>query len=973
MLFAYDHEDNRIFIEDTHSNSEYYCPYCGAPLVTKKGEIRQHHFAHKSHHLCSDSWERERSYDISPWHNEWQNEFPRENQEIKLVFGETRHRADVMIGRSVIEFQHSIMPVKFFDERNNFYHNLGYKVIWLFDLSSLYEEGQLYKEKTAEGYTFYWKNPKKSFNNYDVKSGCIDLFFQLKGDEDESIVQVRDVSEYGFEQFETSKWMSKSDFLKYVGLCDGVCEPPLREDLLTNQNYLAFKEKYDIQLNKQQERALQAVDGANLLLAVPGSGKTTVLVARLGYMVKEKGISPNKILALTFNRRAAEEMKTRYNNTFGSSDNGTIDFRTLNSLCYDIYISYCKKNNHPIKKLDEGKSINRIISKIYSELHPNDYATESDVLELKTAFAYIKNMMLNEEDILVLEADISKISESYKRYQNALKESNLMDFDDQMVFAYWILKNNPSVLQNYQKRYQYICVDEAQDTSKIQHKILQLLFTENMFMVGDEDQSIYGFRAAFPKALLNFRYDYRNPFILRMERNYRSTGKIVDAAQKFISKNRGRYEKNMVAQRETGEDISLITVNTRAEQFKKLIDVAKGTTGETAFLYRDNDSAVVLVDAFLRNKTPFVHRKPEMNFFGNKIVKDIADYLTLSLNPYDADAFERICNKGLIYLKANPKKYTVTNSKRRHITVFEALDEQMEYVKMNYRWRAEEFENIMKSVKSSTTAKAIEIICEEGYGKYAREQHYDLGKIEILKMLAENEPKAENFLAHLKFLESEFVKGFNSNSENPIILSTIHSSKGLEYDTVYMVDVYDDRFPSSRPNIFNRSKDNSDGEQEERRLFYVGITRAKNKLYLFNIKTRYSSYLAEMFPTEVNPKQTVSPVATNFSPRVTVNFTVNPQFYQTTNLEELKKQRELELEKRRKEAEEKEKKQFEVCYNEVKDKFTQQQERILDHTGQRWIKCEECGEIKPDYDFASYGGINRVNSGICSCCSRKRR
>lgn len=166
------------------------------------------------------------------------------------------------------------------------------------------------------------------------------------------------------------------------------------------------------------------------------------------------------------------------------------------------------------------------------------------------------------------------------------------------------------------------------------------------------------------------------------------------------------YEKNMVAERDAGEDISLITVNTRSEQFKKLIDIAKETTEGTAFLYRDNDSAVVLVDAFLRNKTPFVHRKPEMNFFGNKIVKDIVDYLTLSLNPYDADAFDRICNKGLIYLKANPKKYTVANSKRRHITVFEALEEQMEYVKMNYRWRAEEFLKL---------TLGLEIEIEKGY------------------------------------------------------------------------------------------------------------------------------------------------------------------------------------------------------------------------------------------------------------------
>lgn len=166
MLFAVDYNDNRVHIDETHSNQEYYCPYCGAPLTTKKGEIRQHHFAHKQNHLCSDTWERSHSYDISPWHNDWQSLFPKENQEVKLSLGDTKHRADVMIDRTVIEFQHSIMSVKAFDDRNNFYFNLGNKVIWLFDLSDLLEDQLFYKE-TGDGLEFHWRNPKKAFNNYD--------------------------------------------------------------------------------------------------------------------------------------------------------------------------------------------------------------------------------------------------------------------------------------------------------------------------------------------------------------------------------------------------------------------------------------------------------------------------------------------------------------------------------------------------------------------------------------------------------------------------------------------------------------------------------------------------------------------------------------------------------------------------------------------------------------------------------------
>ena len=162
MLFASDYNDNRVHIDETHSNQEYYCPYCGAPLITKKGDVRQHHFAHKQNHLCSDTWAHSGSgsYDVSPWHNEWQSLFPKENQEVKLVLGETKHRADVLIDRTVVEFQHSIMPVAAFDNRNNFYFNLGYKVVWLFDLSDLYENGQLTYRSKADCLVFDWKNPK---------------------------------------------------------------------------------------------------------------------------------------------------------------------------------------------------------------------------------------------------------------------------------------------------------------------------------------------------------------------------------------------------------------------------------------------------------------------------------------------------------------------------------------------------------------------------------------------------------------------------------------------------------------------------------------------------------------------------------------------------------------------------------------------------------------------------------------------
>ncbi len=856
MLFASDYNDNRIFIDDTHSNCEYYCPYCGAPLITKKGDIRQHHFAHKQGHLCSDSWERSRSYDISEWHNEWQNRFPKENQEIKLILGETKHRADVMIGRTVVEFQHSIMAAASFDDRNNFYFNLGYKVVWLFDLTDLIEKGKLSYKEANNSLIFSWNNPKKAFNCYDVQSGCIDLFFQLNEGEERSIVRVTDVSEHGFEEFETTQVMDKASFLAYVGLCDGICAEPDRDDLAKNESYQRFKEKYSIVLNKQQERALQAVEGANLLLAVPGSGKTTVLVARLGYMVVEKKIDPSLILAVTYNKDATTEMETRFIRQFGEAYRGKLAFRTLNSLALDIYTSYCRTNRIQRKWLIEGKELRKLLAEVYRKAHYDEFATENDILELQTAITYIKNMGLSGEAISELDYDIPNLSKMYAAYQARLDEEFRMDFDDQIVFACDILEKNPEYLAEIRQRYRYICIDEAQDTSKMQHRIIELISQgNNLFMVGDEDQSIYGFRAAYPKALLNFRYTYRNPYILRMECNYRSTPQIVEKAQSFISKNKGRYEKKMFADRGDGAPVSFLPVKDRCEQYRHLLDVAQNHTEELAFLYRDNESAVALVDLFLRNNIPFKLRKPEMNFFNTKVVRDIVAYLSLALDSYDTRSFEQICNKGILFVASKQKWFAKKNCCTGGNDIYQALEAQKPYMKVQCKESVDKLHCVMRAVANKNTTDAIKYICESGYTPYLQEKGMDTGKIDILLMLAEHEPDKQKFLQRLVYLERQFMSGFECQVRNPVILSTIHSSKGLEYDTIYMVDTYDGRFPSSRPNIFSRSKDNADGEQEERRLFYVGITRAKNRLFIMQLLDRKSSYISELFPNLTLPKQ----------------------------------------------------------------------------------------------------------------------
>ncbi len=954
MLFAVDYNDNRIHVDDTHSNQEYFCPGCGAPLIVRRGEERIHHFAHKSNHICNDSWESERCYETSEWHTEWQKKFPCDNQEVKLSLGQTTHRADVLINRTVVEFQRSIISPQHFDDRNNFYLNLGYKVIWLFDLSEQYEKGELYYDVKGEGLSFNWKRPKKTFNAFNVKSGNIEVFFQIKESDIDSIVRVMEVSEHGFEKFETSKAMSKEEFLVYVGLENNTCLAPDRDDLSTNEKYQEFKERYHVRLNKQQERALQAIEGAVLLLAVPGSGKTTVLVDRIGYMILVKNISPKNILALTYNKDAQLELQKRYDAKFGSDINSKVEIRTLNSLALRIYEQFCIEKKVVKRILVTGSKQNRIIIDICKRIRKVAYISHGEIQEILTAISYVKNMM-DEANVVRYNNEINEFSEIYNQYQIELEKKHWMDFDDQLVFALNILQSYPEILERYRNEYKYICVDEAQDTSKIQHEIIQLLSVGNsIFMVGDEDQSIYGFRGAYPKALLNFRYNYRNPYILRMEINYRSTKQIVDAAQKFISRNKGRYEKHMISNRDTGVPINKITVKNRQEQYMELLQVARESHPDTAVLYRDNDSAVVLSDLLLRNNISFNLKRPERSFYENRIVQDMIAYLRLALDECDWEAFDRICRRGILYIKANPQEYVSKICRTQKCSIYDALEQQRPYV-IRHLDEIEKLKTTLCRARMGTTENAIKIIMNAGYENYCHQENLDSGKLDILLMLATQEPNIKRFLDHLKELDEKIKFGVTSDDMNAILLSTIHTSKGQEYDTVYMIDVYDGRFPSSRMSAMLESKDAATNEQEERRLFYVGITRVKNILNLYEIQDTDSMFISELFGTEKRQNSLIvnnKPAVLNGLKSRENKKTEKPFYKQDVAID----------------IDEKEK-------NEIREEIRSRIRKFpttgaKDYLGNRWYQCIKCPKLDYEDVFSEKGGLHGINYGICKECNK---
>lgn len=599
-----------------------------------------------------------------------------------------------------------------------------------------------------------------------------------------------------------------------------------------------FERKYNITLNSQQWEAVKAVDGPVLLLAVPGSGKTTVLVTRLGYMIYCRGIEPERILTLTYTVAATHDMGERFEKYFGSELRGRLEFRTINGLCARIIGYYGRVlGKSAFRLVVDEKETASMLSSIFLQVEKT-YPTESDMKSIRTLNTYIKNMMLSAEDIRALEKEAGfQISQIYRLYCEEMRKQKLMDYDDQMIYALNILRRSPETLQYFQNRYQYICVDEAQDTSKIQHAIIAILAgkRENLFMVGDEDQSIYGFRAAYPEALLSFEKNHPNARVLLMEENFRSNAKIVEAADGFIQRNSMRHEKHMRASRMPGGDIREIELKSRKSQYTYLAKLAKQCRFQTAVLYRDNESALPLIDLLEREGIPYRMRSRDLTFFSHRIVLDIQNMIRFAENPYDTELFMQIYYKVNLYINKQNALRFCTISEEKGISVLDAAIKYGDFPGYTVA-SIKAIQTHMQNMLKESAEKAINRIVKfMGYNEYLERVGMSDGKLFILKMIAAKESSAQSFVERMAKLQ-QIVREKENDRECHFILSTIHGSKGLEYDTVYLLDVADGVFPENIPrNTKNKSTKEWADYEEERRLFYVGVTRAQNSLNVFKL------------------------------------------------------------------------------------------------------------------------------------------
>ncbi len=605
--------------------------------------------------------------------------------------------------------------------------------------------------------------------------------------------------------------------------------------------YSEFKRQYHVRLNPQQEAAVRQTGGPVLLLAVPGSGKTTVLVTRLGYMIYCKGIRPENILTVTYTVAATRDMKARFVRFFGEEHADRLTFRTINGLCAVAIRYYAgKKGTEPFALADNEAQLNAVIRELLSK-GGESYPSDQQVKEARTQITYCKNMMFSDADVEAHRVDGMDFPAVYKGYQAFLLKHRLMDFDDQMVFTYRIFRQYPDILAYFQRRWPYLCVDEAQDTSKIQHAILRLLASRsrNIFMVGDEDQSIYGFRAAWPQALLEFEQVWPGAKVLMMETNYRSTKSIVEAADAFIQRNESRRPKHMRTDNPQGAPVKMVPLADYNRQYNYLLKVAQDCKEQTAVLYRNNDSALPLIDLLEREGVPYACRQREGFFFTSPIVRDITDMLEFAFDDANWEKFLRFYYKLDLKIK-KPVLAGMLRGMAEDESVFSRLLANEGLEPWQYG-KVRALQTHYSKFPQLTSFAAIQRLVKfMGYGDYLREQKADTSKLDVLLSLANQTPATGPFLLRLQELK-DTIEGMEPDPACPFVLSTIHASKGLEYDRVILIDAVDGTFPSDP---LPHDDEGRMALEEERRLFYVGATRAKRQLEFLCYENRFGELMA---------------------------------------------------------------------------------------------------------------------------------
>lgn len=592
-------------------------------------------------------------------------------------------------------------------------------------------------------------------------------------------------------------------------------------------DYKEFCAKYHVRLNDQQSTAVQRVNGATLLLAVPGSGKTTVIVARTGYLLHVVGIDPRNILTITFTKAAAREMKERFIKKFGEVNGLVPHFSTINSFCLSV-IKTCAREKHIT--IPELVPNNEPIIRDIARTMMRDYPSDSTIKSLAQSIGKVKNELMENDQIKQIEEEGIDFYQFYHKYKAHLTDNGLMDFDDQLLMANELLDTYPDILARAKKQYRYISLDEAQDTSLVQHRIVQKLVGKdgNIFMVGDEDQSIYGSRGAYPEALLSFESDYNNASIIYMETNFRSDQKIVLAANQFIKRNKERHDKNMHPNSTEEGKISFVPLQDMKSQPHMVFDAIRKALAAKdhtlAILYRNNYSAIPIINLLQKAGLGVRTRDAAGIFLTNFVVRDILTFFRFAKDQTNLQLFRQLYYKLGLYLKSSVVQSIEETMARQPCR--SALIPLTHYGRISAQSR--QILRYMDELPKMSPLDGIDsILWNIGYMDNWLQRKIDEGasesslmlKVNILKLVAMEYKTVDEFLTAI-----DRIRDYQGDPDSNVTLSTIHSSKGLEFDQVVLVDVFNGVLPT-----ISNTKEEKD-EEEEARLFYVGATRAKHQL-----------------------------------------------------------------------------------------------------------------------------------------------
>ena len=601
-------------------------------------------------------------------------------------------------------------------------------------------------------------------------------------------------------------------------------------------------------LNENQKSAVQHINGPCMVLAGPGSGKTRVITYRIVNMVINNNINPKSILAISFTKASSTEMKNRAISLSHDNRLNSVTYGTFHSVFFRILRFFEKYELDCI--LDE-KSKKYAIKGILKNLNVENAEDDDFIMSVINEISYVKNELMDKLDFeseTLTKDEFIKVYNMYEDYKAQMKK---IDFDDMLIKTYNLLSTNKRVLDRVRSVYRYILVDEFQDINKVQFEVIKLIAspTNNIFVVGDEDQSIYGFRGSRPDFLLEFEQYFSNSKKYVLDINYRSKKGIIDIANKLIHKNKNRYEKVIKCDREDKGIVKYINSEDSEDEARHIgKDILKKCEDNNvnyddfAIIYRTNIQSRALVDVFMDMHIPFVVRDSIVTIYDHWVAKDLLAYLRLAIDPYINEDWIRIINKPFRYISKDSIKLASEDKNfidslitkgglhPKQIKTLNDLEIDVSYLKTLYP------KDAISYIRTSLD-----------YDRYVLDYCSNRkikpgGLVEILNELessSTNFTTIQEYLEHIEKVKSEIVESRNNKNTEGVIFTTMHSAKGLEFPYVYIIGTNEGTIPHEKSCDIDDETKRKEAVEEERRLLYVGITRAQDELYISIPKNKY--------------------------------------------------------------------------------------------------------------------------------------